>query len=397
MNGTSLAEGIYWVGANDWKTRDFHHLVTRRGSSYNAFLILDEKITVIDTVKAPFFGEMKERLEQYISLKDISYIISLHVEPDHAGSLPLLLREAPQAQVITSQRFGEIGLSHSFPTVAPLQAVAEGDQLSLGKRKLVFHLTPMVHFPDNMMAYMAEEGILFSSDAFGQTIAARTRFDDEADSSALMDETARYYANIFMPYANQVRRALAWIRGLNLKLIAPAHGFLWRKGIDEVLADYDRWSQGESQPRVVVAYDTIYGSTEIMAPAIVQGITSEGVAASLYHLAQTPDSDIMTHLLEARALVVGSPTQNNEVVPSVARLLSYLRGLRPKGKLGGAFGCYGWSGGATRIILEAMKEGGMEIIEPGLDIKFAPSAEELDSCRNWGKELARCVKAQSSP
>lgn len=391
MKAIPVTDSVYWVGAVDWNIRNFHHIHTPRGSSYNAYLILDEKPTLIDTVKASFYGEMKERIEEKLSLRELAHIVSLHVEPDHSGSLALLRQEAPQAQIVTSQRFGEAGLARTFQASWPLMPMGEGGQLSLGKGQLQFYLTPMLHWPDNMMAYLEREGVLFSSDAFGQTLATSRRFDDEVGAGFLLGEASGYFANIFLPYLNQVRRALEKVEGLGPKVIAPSHGLIWRKYGKEILKNYGKWARGETRPLVLVIYDTMWGSTERMAQAIAQGVVDEGVEVQLHNLSLGQESDIIGQILEARGLFIGSPTMHNEVYPTVASFLSCLKGVRPRGRLGVAFGSFGWSGGAVKAIQDSLREGGVEVIG-GVEVKFTPTAEELTQCLELGREMARRVR-----
>jgi len=390
---TRIAEGVFWVGATDWTRRDFHGYTTRRGTTYNSYLILDEKKALIDTVQSPHFQELLARVKELVDPGEIDYLVSLHVEPDHSGSLSQVLALCPRAQLVTVERHGEQGLQKYYQQKLPLMTVKEGSTLSLGKRSLSFFPTPMLHWPDNMLAFLSPDAILFSSDAFGQHLASSGRFDDQADMSVVMDEAAKYYANIILPFPTQVARALEKTRALNPKVIAPAHGVMWRGHIPQILDAYGRWSRGETRPRAMVVYDTMWHSTEAMALAVVEGIENEGVEVSLHSLATSDSSDIVAELLETRALAVGCPILNNNLLPRMAGFLAYLKGLRPRGRIGAAFGSFGWGGAtAVKAIKEDLTLAGLEVLEDELAVRFAPTQEELQACRLLGQKLAQRVK-----
>ena len=390
---TRIAEGVFWVGATDWTRRDFHGYTTRRGTTYNSYLILDEKKALIDTVQSSHLPELLAHARELVDLAEIDYLVSLHVEPDHSGSLSQVLALCPRAQLVTVERHGEQGLQKYYQQKLPLMTVKEGSTLSLGKRSLSFFPTPMLHWPDNMLAFLSPDAILFSSDAFGQHLASSGRFDDQADMSVVMDEAAKYYANIILPFPTQVARALEKTRALNPKVIAPAHGVMWRGHIPQILDAYGRWSRGETRPRAMVVYDTMWHSTEAMALAVVEGIENEGVEVSLHSLATSDSSDIVAELLETRALAVGCPILNNNLLPRMAGFLAYLKGLRPRGRIGAAFGSFGWGGAtAVKAIKEDLTLAGLEVLEDELAVRFAPTQEELQACRLLGQKLAQRVK-----
>ena len=391
-----LAQGVYWVGVVDWDLRDFHGYVTSQGTTYNAYLIVDEKTALIDAVKAPFKEELFRNITEVCDPAAIDYVISLHVERDHSSVLPFVMERAPGATLVTTERFGERGLEANFHRGWSFHPVKDGDRLLLGRRHLSFIPTPMVHWPDSMMAYLKEESLLFSSDFYGQHLATSSRYADQVASDILRPEATRYYANIFMPYASQAGRALERTRALAPQLIAPSHGLMWRGDMDWVLESYGRWTQGHTVPRVVVVYDTMWGSTEMMANALLQGVAYEGVEAQLYRLTGSSMSDIMAQILEAGAVCIGSPVLHGGIYPTVAAFLSYLRGFRPKGKLGLTFSSYGWSGVAAKAINQEMEAAGMELVQPPLEANFVPDEEALERCRQAGAELARRVKAAAA-
>jgi len=390
---TRIAEGVFWVGAIDWTRRDFHGYSTHHGTTYNAYLVLDEKKALIDTVQSSHFPELVARVKEVLDPGEIDYLVSLHVEPDHSGSLAQVLALCPKAQVVTVERHGEQGLQRYFHQKLPLVTVKEGSTLSLGKRSLSFVPTPMLHWPDNMVAFLSPDAILFSSDAYGQHLATSARFDEQADLGLLMAEAAKYYATILLPFPAQVARALERTRALQPKVIAPSHGVMWRGHLPEILEAYGRWSRGETRPRALVVYDTMWHSTEAMALAVAEGIAQEGVEVGLHSLGSSDLSDIVGDLLEARALAVGSPLLNNNVLPRMAAFLTYLKGLRPRGKIGAAFGSFGWGGAtAVKAIKEDLTLAGLEVLEDELAVRFSPTQEELQACRQLGQKLAQKIK-----
>lgn len=389
MNNVKLAEGVYYVGAVDWNLRDFHGYTTPRGVTYNSYLIVDEKVCLIDTVKAPFANELLERISDIIDPGRIDYIITNHVEPDHAGALPTIIKKAPQAKVfITAQ--GRDAVPKYFGGQYDFHVVKEGDVLNLGRNSLHFVPLPMLHWPDSMATYLDGEQILFSNDAFGQHISTTKRFDDENDLSTVLYEAAKYYANILMPFGRLVAKALDKTGSFPIKMIAPSHGVVWRKHIDAIVTKYQQWGNGETANKVIVAYDSMWGGTEAMAKRILEGVAAAGIEAKLYRMSTAERSEAVWDLLEAKGLLIGSSTLNNGMLPTMGALLTYLKGLRPAGKTAAAFGAYGWGGGAQKDIEEYLKLAGMKL-EPGLTVKWTASAEELEQCFAFGHDFGRKI------
>jgi flavorubredoxin len=376
----ALKPGVYWVGAIDWALRNFHGYTTDRGATYNAYLIVDEKIALIDTVKAGLTEELFTRVAQVTPLESIDYLVSNHVEMDHSGGIPAALARMPKARVITSAPQGLKGLTAHYGD-RNYQTVKAGDSLSLGKRTLRFVPTPMLHWPDNMVTYCPEEKILFSNDAFGQHYACAQRFDDEAPMDKVMQEAAKYYANIVMPYPSQAKAALKAVEGLDMDLIAPSHGVVWRSRIPGILDAYRRWSDNNPPEAAVVAFDSMWHSTERMAAEIADAFAARGVPAQLRDLKAYHMSDIAVDVLEAKYLAVGSPTLNNNLLPTVAAFLTYLRGLAPKGRKGFAFGSYGWSGQSVGQVEEMLAACGVEILCEKARQLYVPDAASLAALR----------------
>ncbi len=385
-----LTEGIYWVGAIDWNIRDFHGYSTHKGTTYNAYLVVGEKTALVDTVKAPFFEEMLERIRGVIAPEKIDYLVINHVEMDHSGSLPILKKALPEVEVLCSPR-AEEELRLHYGGDIPLRVVKTGDTLALGGKTLSFVEIPMVHWPDSMVTYVAEDKVLLPNDAFGQHIATPERFDDELGWEVILPEAMKYYANIVMPYGPQVLKTLETLKGIEIEVIGPSHGVIWRKHIPEIVATYEKWAKGETEQRALIVYDTMWGSTEKMAMAIYRGFVQEGVPAKVYRLAGSDQSDIVAELLESRGLVVGSPTLNNGLFPRVAEFSTYIKGLRPAGRVAAAFSSYGWGGGALKALTEDLQAARMEVME-GLEVKFVPDTEALTRCEDLGRRVAQKIK-----
>ena len=387
---TEITEGIHWVGAIDWNIRNFHGYITHRGTTYNAYLIVDEETALVDTVKAPFFPEMMRRIREIVDPGEIDYLISNHTEPDHSGSIRKVLEVAENAELIASD-FGTKGLKRYYGDDLECTSIKEKPSVSLGKRTLQFVPIPMVHWPDSMVTYIPEERLLLSNDAFGQHLASSKRFDDEVDQAVLMQEATTYYANIVMPLWMSVSRALKALEGVDIEVIAPSHGIIWRGTPGMILEAYQRWVEGRTEKRAVIVYDTMWGSTERVAKALAEGISSEGVVVNLYRLRDTHNSDVIAEILEARAVLVGSPTLNNGLFPSVASFLAYMKGLKPRNKIGAAFGSYGWGGGAKRAVEAEMKAAGVELLESDLDYNYRPTEKELEEAVEFGRTVARKI------
>ncbi len=389
-----ISKDVYWVGAIDWNIRDFHGYSIYRGTTYNAFLVMDEKVTLFDTVKEGFRSELLHRIRRIIDPTKIDYIVVNHVEMDHSGLVPEVVELVKPEKVICSERGKKALLSHFHRADWPYEVVRTGDTISLGKRTVQFIETRMLHWPDSMFSYIPEDRLLISSDAFGQHWASTERFDDEVDFSTLLGHAAKYYANILLPYSNLVQKLLSQVKEMDLKvdMIAPDHGVIWRRNPGKILGCYDEWSQQKSRVKALVIYDTMWHSTEMMAKAIVDGLVQEGVSVQLLDLAKNHRSDIITEVLDAGAIVVGSPTLNNGMLPRMADLLHYMKGLRPAKKIGAAFGSYGWSGEAVKLINTLMEEMKFTVIDPGINVQYVPAHDDLRKCVELGRKVGKALK-----
>jgi len=391
MHNVKIAKGVYSVGAVDWTMRNFHGYETPRGITYNAYLIVDEKVCLVDTVKAPFAKELLERISQIIDPAKIDYIVCNHTEPDHSGALPAIMEKMPQAKVVLTAQGKESIIKH-YQKEYDFQVVKEGDVLDLGRNKLHFLTMSMLHWPDSMASYLDGEEILFSNDAFGQHICTSKKFDDENEISDIMYEAAKYYANILLPYTRLIGKAVDKTKTVPLKMIAPSHGVIWRKHLTTILAKYEQWGNGYHNDNIVIVYDSMWGATEDMARRILEGASAAGATVKLHRLTTSSLSDIMTDILEAGGVLVGSSTQHNDVLATMGGFLTYLKGLRPVNKIGAAFGAYGWAGGGQKAIEESLTATGIAVESSGLAFKWLADKEGQEKCFNFGLEFAKNVQ-----
>ncbi|MGB9890983.1 FprA family A-type flavoprotein [Thermodesulfovibrio yellowstonii] len=398
MKPVELKNGIYWVGAVDWAIRDFHGYETPRGTSYNNYLIVDEEPTLLDAVHLDFVHISIENIIRILEPQKIKNIIINHIENDHATGLEKILEYTPQANIYITEK-GKKGLSKFIDlSKYKVNTVKTGDHIKIGKRTLHFIETPMMHWPDSMFTYIKEEKILISQDAFGQHIASVERFDDEFINNRSMDEledsVIDYYANILMLYGNVIKAKIEEIKksGVEIEMIAPDHGVIWRSHIDKVISLYSDMVEAKAKLGAVIVYDTMWHSTEQMVFPIAKGLEAEGIPVKIIKLRSTPKSVAIKEIWKYRGVIVGSPTLNNNIFPSVADFLTYLKGLRPKNRLFSAFGSYGWSGEAVKDIFEYAKAMKLELFEPGIRVLYKPSEEELNKCYEFGIAFGKALK-----
>ena len=392
MKPIEIAKGIFLVGCVDWNIRDFHGYSTYRGTTYNAYLIMDEKITLIDTVKRDFADDLIHNISQVVDPKKIDYVISNHTEMDHSSGLPRVMHKIGEDKPLYCSKMGQKNLSRHFPQKWNYNPVENGGELSIGKRTLTFLETRMLHWPDSMFTYLKEDKILFSSDAFGQHFAGPQRFDDEIGED-IMPDARKYFANILLLYSPLILKLVDTVTkmGLVLDMICPDHGIIWRKDPSKIINAYVEWSQQEPKRKALVIYDTMWHSTEIMAEAIVEALVQGGVDAKPMHLRSWHRSDIITEVLDAGAIIIGSPTLNNGLFPTVSDFLTYMKGLKPKNKIGAAFGSYGWSGESVKLVNKELEEMNFKIIDPGLKIQYIPDEKGLEACYELGTKIAKAL------
>ncbi len=393
---TEIKKGVYWVGVVDWGLRHFHghELSTHRGSSYNSYLIKDKKTVLVDTVWTPFAEEFMANLQTVVDPAKIDIIVCNHSEVDHSGALPLLMKHAPNAQIIVSKR-GEQSLPGHYHAGWKLTPVGTGDSIDIGERKLTFFEAPMLHWPDSMFTHVSGSNLLMPNDAFGQHYATAFRFNDEVNGQELIDEALKYYVNIINPFADAVLKQVPQLLAMNLPIdmIAPSHGVIWRKDATQIVSKYVEWAtQKPAKKTAVILYDSMWEATRRLADAIGDGLADEGMDYKSLHLATTDRNDVLVEAFKARTILFGSSTINNGLLPALLPILSDVKHLKFKNKLGGAFGSYGWSGEAVKLIEEHMAAAKMQIIGEGVKCKWQPTADDLQAARNYGRKAAQATK-----
>ncbi|MDD9304128.1 MAG: flavodoxin domain-containing protein [Desulfobacter sp.] len=388
-----IADKIYSVGCRDWDIRDFHGYSTYEGTTYNAFLVLGEQNILIDTVKEKFGDELLSNISRIIDPKKIDAVISNHTEMDHSGAIPKVMHIIGQEKPIYCSKMGAKNLKSHFNREFNFKVVGTGDNLTLGDRTFSFLETRMLHWPDSMFTYLPDQAILFSSDAFGQHYCGDMFFDDEIGDE-IMPHARKYYANILLHFSPRVQALLKDLEKLNLKIdmICPDHGILWRKNPAKIIQAYDQWSKQAPGKKAVVIFDSMWESTTKMARAITSGIESQEVNVRLMNTRKWHRSDIMTEIIDAGAIAVGSPTLNNSIFPVIADVMTYIKGLRPQNKIAAAFGSYGWSGEAVKILNKEFEEMKLDIIDPGVKVQYVPDEADLAKCFDLGVKLAKTLK-----
>lgn len=392
MHDTVLRKNIHWVGYVDWDVRSFHGYTTSKGSTYNSYLIKDKKIAIIDSVKAPYSDYLIANIKEIIQdLSLVDYVICNHAEPDHSGSIPVLMKHCINAELVCNEKCKKILGMHYNTDDWKFKIVNESTSISLGHRSLSFINTPMAHWPESMATYVPEEKILFSMDAFGQHYASSGRFDYEVNLEDIMTEARKYYANIIMLYSNPVKSVLHKAEGIDIEMIAPSHGVIWEKHVKEIINAYKEWTEFKCEPKVVIFFDTMWRSTALMADAIYKGAHIDKVIVRKFDLKYTNLTEIATEVLDAAVIAVGSPTLNRTMMPTVASILYYLKGLAPSNKSAIAFGSYGWAKiGGQHGVFNFLRDMNLELLldEP-LQSKFVPTEEILEECRKAGELLAK--------
>ncbi|PIQ91091.1 MAG: MBL fold metallo-hydrolase [Candidatus Omnitrophica bacterium CG11_big_fil_rev_8_21_14_0_20_41_12] len=395
MSAIEILPGIYSVGVVDWKIRNFHGhtYTTKRGSTYNAYLIIDDKIALIDTVYGPFSQELINNIKEVIPLEKIDYIIANHVETDHSGALLKIMPLCPKAKILGTAKCKE-GLYRHYYKDWDFQIVKTGEELKLGRRTLKFIEAPMIHWPDSMFTYCPQDSLLMPNDAFGQHFATSERFDDQVDQSALMEEAETYYANILWPLGPVILKKIQEVQKLNIpiKMIAPSHGIIWRKDPGKIIEAYISWASGNTKNKVVIVYETMWGATAKMAAKIAQGLSGQGIEVKLYDIAQSDRTEVITQMLTAKGFLFGSSTHDNDMLPNIAAFLEIVKGLKPKGRLISFFGSFGWAGGAVSEMQEVLKDSGADFAIPGISFKYVPDQVELESCFEFGGKFSKLLK-----
>lgn len=388
-----IVNNVYWVGKNDWELRQFHgyEYSTHKGSSYNSYLIQEEKTVLIDTVFQPFSKEFIDNLAKEIDLKSIDYIIMNHAEPDHSGAVSELLRLIPGTPVYCTEN-GVKSLKGQFHGEWNFKTVKTGDKLDLGNGKeLIFIQAPMLHWPDSMFCYMTKDNILFSNDAFGQHFCTELLFNDLVNQSELYQEAIKYYANILTPFSPLVLKKIDEVLKFNLPVdfICPSHGVVWRDNPAQIIHKYVEWASAYKENQITIVYETMYNGTRSIGESIVKGINSEDqvVDIKLYNIATNDLNDIITEIFKSKAVFIGSPTVNNGIMSHTAGLMEMVKGLKFKGKKGAAFGCFGWSDASTKIIMNLLKESGFEIVGESISCNWGPDEDAMQRAFDFGRSV----------
>ena len=353
---------------------------------------MDDKVTLVDTVYGPFANEFIEKVRDIVPPEKIDYIVANHVETDHSGALPEILKLCPKAKVFGTAKCKE-GLFRNYYFDMDFQIVKTGDTLKLGKRTLTFIEAAMIHWPDSMFTYCREEELLMPNDAFGQHYATSERFDDQTDECVLMEETSRNYANILWPLSSVISKKIEEIQRMNIpiKMIAPSHGIIWRKAPMKVMDAYVRWARNETGKKVVIVYETMWGATGRMARRIAEGLFDAGVEVKFFNIAQTDRPDVINQMLDAKGYLIGSSTHYNCVLPAIAGFMEFLKSMKPKNRVASVFGSYGWSGGAVNAIENILKETGIDIVQPSFSVKYSPDEDETKRCYEYGRDFAKKI------
>jgi flavorubredoxin len=393
----NVKSNVFWMGKIDWELRKFHgdEYSTHRGSTYNSYLIKEEKTAIFDTVWAPFAEEYVRNLAREIELEKIDYVIAPHAEIDHSGALPLLMSHIPDAPIYCSKN-GMKSLKGHYHKDWDFVTVKTGDRLSLGEKELIFIEAPMLHWPDSMFGYLTGDNILFSNDAFGQHFASEDMFNDLVNQEELFAECIKYYANILTPFSSLVTKKIHEFLSLDLPLdvICTSHGVIWRENPVEIVEKYLQWADNYQENQISILYDSMWNGTRVMAENIAKGIkdSDESVNIKVFNVAKTDKNDIITDVFKSKAVLVGSPTINRGILVSIAGILEEIKGLKFKDKKAAAFGCYGWSGESIKIISEALREAGLEVVNDGIKAAWNPDNESRDECRKFGAAIADACK-----
>ncbi len=389
-----IKNNVSWVGKVDWELQKFHgdEYSTHKGSSYNSYLIQEEKTVLIDTVWAPFAEEFVENLAKEIDLNKIDYIVANHGEVDHSGALPALMKRIPGKPIYCTANAVK-SLKGQYHQDWNFHVVKTGDKLDIGNGKeLIFVEMTMLHWPDSMATYLTKDNILFSNDAFGQHYATEKLFNDLVDQCDLFNEAIKYYANILTPFSAILRKKLAEVISFDLPIdiIATSHGVIWRDNPMQIVEKYSQWANDYQEDQITVIYDTMWNGTKMLAEKIAEGIglADPNVVVKIFNLAKSDENDLATEIFKSKTVILGSPTFSNSILPSVAGFIHLIKELKFKNKRAAAFGCYGWSGESVKVINDLMKDAGFEVIDEGFRNSWNPDIDSQNAAVDFGKKIA---------
>lgn len=389
-----VKNNVSWVGKVDWELRSFHgdELSTHNGSTYNSYLVEEEKTVLIDTVWLPFAEEFVENLTQEIDLNKIDYIIINHGEVDHSGALPTLMKHIPDTPIYCTANAVK-SLKGQYHKDWNFNVVKTGDTLDIGNGKsLVFVEMRMLHWPDSMATYLTKDNILFSNDAFGQHFATEELYNDLVNQCNLFNESIKYYANILTPFSAILRKKLDEIIALDLPIdiIATSHGVIWRDNPMQIVEKYSQWADDYQENQITIIYDTMWKGTKKLAEKIAEGISIEDsdVVVKLYNIAKSDGNDVITEIFKSKTVIMGSPTVGNDIIHTMKGFIHYVKSMKFKNKKAASFGCYGWSGESVKVLNELMKNAGFEVVSEGFVNLWNPDLEAENKAIEYGKKIA---------
>ena len=388
-----IKNNVSWVGKVDWELRKFHgdELTTHYGSTYNSYLLQEEKNVLIDTIWLPFAQEFVVNLAKEIDLNQIDYIIANHGETDHSGALPTLMKLIPNTPIFCTANAVK-SLKGQYHHDWNFNIVKTGDKLSVGNGKeLIFVEMPMLHWPDSMATYLTKDNILFSNDAFGQHYATDRLFNDLVDQCVLFKEAMKYYANILNPFSPILRKKLEEVisLGLAIDIIATSHGVIWRDNPMQIVEKYAQWANDYQENQITIVYDTMWNGTKKIAEKISEGIelADPAVEVKVFNLAKSDQNDLITEVFKSKTVIIGSPTINNSILHSIAGFIHLMKELKFKNKKAAVFGCYGWSGESTKILNQLLGDAGLAIIDEGFRNQWNPDEEQQARAIEYGKKI----------
>ncbi len=398
MGSFKIKEDIYWVGARDWNVRWFHGPAysTHRGTTYNAYLIKDKKNVLVDGVHKPFIDRYFEHISEVIDFSEIDYYIVNHVEPDHSGTFPRAMEKLRDDVTVICSKNGKKGLIEHYGNGYNFKVVESGDTINIGERNLAFVSAPMLHWPDSMFTYIPEDKLLLPNDAFGLHLCVSNLFESKNDDAIIMQEAKKYFANILTPFSGLITKKLKEVQEMDIEIdmIAPSHGIIWDEHPEKIINKYAEWAKMQPNDKAVIVYETMWDSTELMAEKIAEGLIDQDIDVKFFKKSVSDKNDIITEVLDAKAIIIGSPTINSVMIPELTPILEELEGLRFKNKIGAAFGSIGWAGGATKRIAERMKVANIDLVEEPLVFKYVPEKEQLEEAYEYGKRIAQAIKGE---
>jgi len=392
-----VKNNIYWVGKIDWELRKFHgdEYSTHKGSTYNSYLIMEDRVALVDTVWKPFATEFVRNLKKEIDLSRIDYIIANHGEVDHSGALGELMKEIPNTPIYCTAN-GVKSLKGQYHADWDFRVVKTGDKLSLGSKELVFVEAQMLHWPDSMMCYLTGDNVLFSNDAFGQHYASEYLFNDLVDRNELFVECMKYYANILTPFSPLVTKKINEVLSFNLPVdcICTSHGVIWRDNPTQIIQRYLEWADSYRENQITLVYDSMWENTRLMAESIVRGVreADDTVNVKVFNISKSDRNDVVLEIFKSKAVLFGSSTINGGILSGMAGLLEEVRGLKFRGKKASSFGSYGWSGESVKMLNDLASKAGFTVVSDGIRALWTPDDKASSESVQFGRQFALDVR-----